>query len=184
VIPLDLPVPPQLEAAVGLPDTPARFFAVYWQPCGDEACYDDGRSSGTGNWRGYLAYLRHPAVALALAGFQLGSSDSEATHWLLIDRQQRQAHVGPWREVARVLREQWEESPAGPVVLSEEGVAALMRRIEEGFASRPLPSMAEIEAAMLERQRLEAEMATWLDATPQAEEAREAIRRLVEGNEG
>src|SRR5689334_13072129 len=64
VIPLDLPVPPQLEAAVGLPDTPARFFAVYWQPCGDEACYDNGRSSGTGNWTGYLAYVRHPAVAL------------------------------------------------------------------------------------------------------------------------
>lgn len=177
---LDIPVPPQIEAAVGLPDTPARYFAIYWHPCGDEAEYDDGRSSGTGNWTGYLAYVQHPAVALALAPFSLGSSDAEAVHWVLLDRQERKAHVGPWREVARVLREQWEESPAGPVVLSEEQVTEIMRRLEEEFLSRPMPTMEEIMARMAEQRRIEVEMVAWLDATPQAAAAREAIRRMAE----
>src|SRR3954469_13916504 len=156
--PLDIPVPPQIEQAVGLPDTPARYFAIRWHPCGDEAEYDDGRSSGTGCWSGYLAYVRHPAIAHALAPYHLGSSDSEATHWLLIDREERKAHVGTPREVARLLREQWQESPAGPVVLSEEQVAEIMRRLEEGFRSRPLPTMEQVMAAMQEQRLLEAEM--------------------------
>jgi hypothetical protein len=178
---LPVPVPPQIEAAVGLPDTPARFFALYWHPCGDEANFDDGRSSGTGNWPGYLAFVRHPAVCLALAPFHLGSSDEEATHWLLIDRQERKAHVGPWREVARVLREQWEEGPAAPVVLSEEELAEVMKRLEEEFRSRPMPTMEEITARMEEQRRIEEEMIRWLDATPQAAEAREAIKKMVQG---
>lgn len=180
---LDIPIPPQIEAAVGLPDTPARYFAIYWHPCGDEANYDDGRSSGTGNWTGYLAYTRHPAVALALAAYHLGSSDQEATHWLLIDRRERRAFVGSWREVARFVREQWQESPAGPVVLSEEEIAGIMRRLEEDFRSRPMPTMEEITARMLQQRRLEEEMIAWLDVQPQAEKAREAIRRMVEGSE-
>lgn len=177
---LDIAVPPQLEQAVGLPDTPARYFAIFWHPCGDEAEYDDGRSSGTGNWTGYLAYVRHPAVALALAPFNLGSSDAEAVHSLLIDRRERKASVGPAREVARFLREQWLESPAGPVVLSEEQIAEIMRRLDEEFRSRPMPSMQQVMAAMQEQRRLEAEMVAWLDASPQAAAAREAIRRMTE----
>jgi hypothetical protein len=185
VIDLDIPVPEQLAATVGLPDTPARFFAIYWHPCGDEAEYSDGRSSGTGNWTGYLAYTRHPAVCLALAPYQLGSSDQEAEHWLLIDRRDRKAHIGPWREVARFLREQWQESvPSGPVVLSEAELAELMRRLDEEFRSRPMPTMEEITARMAEQRRLEEDMVRWLDATPQAAAGREAIRRMVEGDKG
>lgn len=179
--PLDIPVPPQLEAAVGLTDTPARFFAIYWHPCGDEACYDDGRSSGTGNWTGYLAFTRNPAVCLALAPFDLGSSDAEPEHWLLIDRKARRAFVGPWREVSRILREQWEESAAGPAVISQEEWAALVARLEEEIRSRPMPTMAEITARMEEQRRLEDQMVRWLDSTPQAAAGREAIRRMVEG---
>lgn len=178
---LDIPVPPQLEAAVGLPDTPARYFAIYWHPCGDEAEYDDGRGSGTACWSGYLAYVRHPAAALALAPYHLGSSDEEAAHRILVDRRERKASVGTSREVARFLREQWEESPAGPVVLSEEQVAEIMRRLEQDFMSRPMPTMEQIMAAMREQRRLEAEMTAWLDATPQAAAARDAIRKATEG---
>ena len=44
-------------------------------------------------------------------------------------------------------------------------------------------TVAEIEAAMRERQRIEAEMIAWLDATPQAAEARKVIQQLVEGED-
>src|SRR5436309_11533950 len=33
-----------------------------------------------------LAYVRHPAVALEIASYHLGSSDQAAEHWLIIDR--------------------------------------------------------------------------------------------------
>jgi len=59
---LPIPVPPQLETALGY-EGDARFVAFYWEPAGDEAMYDDGRISGTGCWTGYLAYVDHPAVA-------------------------------------------------------------------------------------------------------------------------
>jgi hypothetical protein len=179
VISLDIPVPPQIEAAVGLPDTPARYFALYWSPCGDEVNFDDARSSGTGTWTGYLAYTRHPAVAFALASFNLGSSDQEAEHWLLIDRRERKAFVGTWRDVARKLREQW--PPQEPVTLSKEDWTALIDRLDAEFRSRPMPTMEEITARMEEQRRLEEAMVTWLDATPQAAAGREAIRRMVEG---
>jgi hypothetical protein len=180
--PLDIPVPPQIEAAVGLPDTPARYFAVYWSPCGDEANYDDGRNSGTGNWTGYLAYTRHPAVAFALAPYNLGSSDQEAEHWLLFDRRNRKASIGPWREVSRFLREQWPAQE--PITLSQEDWAALIEKLDAEFRSRPMPTMEEITARMEEQRRLEDEMVRWLDATPQAATGREAIRRMVEDCEG
>ena len=84
---IDIPVPPQLERAVGYGGQ-ARFFGIYWG-AGDEAYHDDGRRSGTGNPHAYLAFIRHPAVALPLAGHDLGSSDDEASEWLLIDRRDR-----------------------------------------------------------------------------------------------
>jgi len=140
---------------------------------------DDGRCSGDGHWSGYLAYTRHPAVGLALAPYHLGSSDEDATHWLLIDRQERRAYVAPEAEARRVLHEQWPAAEA--VLLSEDEVQALMDRLEAEFRARPLPSMEQITAAMEAQRRLEEEMVDWLDQTPQAREGLEAIRRMVEG---
>ena len=177
--PLTILVPPQFEAAVGYHGD-ARYVAIHWTPCGDEAVYDDGRISGTGHWTGYLAWVRHPAVALELAPFHLGSSDSEATHWLVIDRRTRKAFVAPSQEARRVLHNQW---PAVvPAVISQEEWEALFGRLEEEFSSKPMPTMEEIEAHIREQRRVEEEMVRWLDAMPEAQAAREAIRRLVNGD--
>ena len=66
-----------------------RFVALYWEPCGDEACYDDGQSSACGmsdNWL-YLALIRKPELADWLHGhdIRLGDSEREAQHVLLVD---------------------------------------------------------------------------------------------------
>jgi hypothetical protein len=176
---LDVPVPPMLERAVGFPGD-ARFFALYWG-AGDEAYFSDGRTSATGNPHGYLAFIRHPAVALPLAGHDLGSSDDEATEWLVIDRQSRRAYVAPVAEARRFLREQWQESRVVPAVLSQEDFAALFDQLRRDFASKPTPTPAEVMAAMKEQQRLESEMRAWLDATPQARRAGEVMRKLTDG---
>jgi hypothetical protein len=84
--PLPAPVPPMLAKAIGHTGD-ARYVAFNWTPYGDEAEYFDGRRSATGNWQAFLAYIQHPAVSPLLEGYDFGSSDSEATHCLIVDRE-------------------------------------------------------------------------------------------------
>jgi len=55
--------------------------------------FDDGRHGGTGDWDGYLAFIQHPALAIALQGIALRDSDNEASSWLILDRQTRELFV-------------------------------------------------------------------------------------------
>lgn len=69
---------------------PRRYVALFWTPVGDEACFDDGQSSACGlsdNWL-YLDLVRRPDVAAWLDenGIHLGSSEQDAEHWLIVDR--------------------------------------------------------------------------------------------------
>jgi hypothetical protein len=87
-----------------------RLVALYWEPCGDEACYDDGISSACGmsdNWL-YLAFIRQPDVKLWLDenGIHLGNSDEEARHWMVVDALTDEVHAAPRSEAFRILRTQ------------------------------------------------------------------------------
>jgi hypothetical protein len=86
ITPLKAPVPPMLATAIGYKGD-ARFVSFHWTPYGDEAEYSDGRLSATGNWQAFLAYIQHPAVSPHLRDYDLGSSDSEAMHALILDRE-------------------------------------------------------------------------------------------------
>lgn len=93
--PLDAPVPPMLEAAIGY-DRLARWVGFYWQPAGDECCWDDGQHSLCGaHWPAYLAYTQHRAVWPHLALYDFGSSDEPARHTLLLDRTERRLYAAP-----------------------------------------------------------------------------------------
>jgi hypothetical protein len=66
-----------------------RFVALFWEPCGDESCFDDGVSSACGltdNWM-FLALVRRPDVGgwLDANGIHLGNSEQPAPHWLVAD---------------------------------------------------------------------------------------------------
>jgi hypothetical protein len=95
-----------LEHAVGYTGA-ARFVSFYWIPGGDEAYYDDGQRAGTGNWQGYLAYVDHPAIHPLLAAYDLGSSDAEGTHSLILDRTERRLYVAQRRDAQHFLAQQW-----------------------------------------------------------------------------
>lgn len=83
-VPLDIPVPPNTATAFGYPGS-ARHVAFFWEPIGDELCYDDGRIAGTGDWHAFLRYRTHPHIAPSLAGWNIGYSDEEPDHWLVLD---------------------------------------------------------------------------------------------------
>ncbi|HYH69257.1 MAG TPA: hypothetical protein VD866_31480 [Urbifossiella sp.] len=84
-----------------------RFVGLYWEPSGDESCYDDGVSSACGmtdNWL-FLGFGRRPDVAAWLSGngLHLGDSEAEAKHWLVVDGVSGEVHAGHWRDARRVL---------------------------------------------------------------------------------
>jgi hypothetical protein len=119
--PLNVPVPPMLDAAIGYKGK-ARFVSFQWTPYGDEADYSDGRVSATGNWQAFLAYIQHPAVSPFLEAYDLGSSDSEGKHALVLDREQFKVFIAPVKEAAKFLREQW--PPQQPIRMSQEDYVA------------------------------------------------------------
>lgn len=87
-----------------------QFVSLYWEPCGDEACYDDGISSACGmsdNWL-YLAFIRKPPLAdwLDEHGIRLGDSEREAQHLLVVDTHTGDLYAAGRREAVSVLVEQ------------------------------------------------------------------------------
>jgi hypothetical protein len=97
-------LPRNWERAFGY-DGEARYVAFYWTPVGDEAMYDDGQVSGDGNWRLFLT-LRHQHPELDQC-YNVGDSDIEADHWLLLDRETRELGVLSKAVAQARLRQQW-----------------------------------------------------------------------------
>ena len=103
-LPFTLPV--RFAADFGYRGT-RRFFGVYWEPCGDEVCCDDGEVSACGlHAHGpFLAFVHDPGVAawLSANGVRLGDSESTARHWLVVDGRTRCVYAGTWREARSAL---------------------------------------------------------------------------------
>ena len=116
--------------------------------------YDDGYCSADGSWWGFLQFVRHPNVVPWLAGCDLGSSEDEATHWLLCDLESREVYIGERAEVKTFLANEVkkyvpEETPANSrVEISPEEIGELLTRIREELQQVPVPSVAEIQGRM------------------------------------
>jgi hypothetical protein len=108
--PVDLPLPPDFCLTLGFRGD-ARYVGFYYSPLGDQLVATDGVNSGTGQTWAYLGYKRHRAVAPLLAPFDLGSSEDDAVHMLLIDRERNVATVAPVNEARTFLAEQHPPAP-------------------------------------------------------------------------
>lgn len=189
---LVLPIPPMLEAAMGYPEGGvAKFVAFYWLPAGDEACFDDGQLSGTGEYEGYLFYPQHSAVWPKLKGYDFGSSDNYGQHQLLLDREMRQFYAGTNDAVSRVLFEQWQglaQNPPGAEAVPLEGPSETavsptypllaLESLREGeppglaevakllgeFGELQPPTEEQIAAYRTHRRQIMAGLAQWLAA--------------------
>jgi hypothetical protein len=87
-----------------------RLVALYWEPCGDEACFDDGVTSACGlcdNWL-YLDYVRLPNIERWLRdnGIHLGNSDEPARHWLVVDALSNDLYAAPVAQASAIVRTQ------------------------------------------------------------------------------
>ncbi len=164
VHPLPVPVAPMLESAIGY-DGEARFVGFYWMPAGDEAMVDDGERSHDGNWRAYLAYIRHPRVRLALVDYDVGSSEYPAKHWLVLDRRERRLYALPEAHARHLLRDQ--HPPRGePVALSREAWERLtdeLNRHMQAIMNDPEHHRLVLEQ-MAREDTLTRELHQWLDS--------------------
>ena len=161
---LNIPVPPApiLEQAVGYRNyRNARFLALWWEPCGDEAMVSDGLVTFTGLWPGYLAYVQHRAVHSQLAGYNLGSSEDPAEYRLIIDLEKRQAFIAPCKEAEGLLTSQWGTSREKPVAISSEEMEKWLADLSEQLSN--FPSMDELLSQMAEDQKHVATLQHWLD---------------------
>ena len=160
---VSLRVPPMLEAALGYTGT-ARYVAFYWG-AGDEVYWDDGWRSADGEWAGWLAFMRHWSVSGVLAPYHFGDSDTEATHWLLLDRHTRTCSVGTAAAVARVLQR---DNPAPETALGAVEASDLTdfdwENIVESFEELPMTITSdEIHEGLEAHARLVRDMTIWLD---------------------
>jgi hypothetical protein len=151
----------------------ACYVAFYWMECGDEMVYSDGRLSADGHWHAWLVFTQHKSIAPHLEGYNLGNSDEEATHWLLVDRETCAMYVGSPGEVIDVLREQYADQaaacePQGAVIPDEITLEDFGSLIET-FVEVRGPQPEEIIEAMRRRDRLTEELRLWLDEKPQQE---------------
>lgn len=158
--------PPMLEEAIrysGISD----FVAFFWEPSGDEACFSDGMTTlcGAGHW-GYLGFVNHPSVYLLIftKGYDFGSSEESARHWLLLERKTRRLWVGNRGRVeqflrANALRHHLDQMLVIPSDLtSEQFIEIVERRFQNSE-----PSIQEIQAAIEREAQTVQQLRIWLD---------------------
>lgn len=162
---LVLRCPPQLLEAVGC-HTARRFVALYWTPFGDEVCWTDGEVTATGSWHPFLVFLHHPRAAAHLDHFDFGSSESEATHWLLVDRMDHSLRVGSVEDVAAFL---WPRTKtidsaddARAVPLSVDVVLGSLREVRSDPV-RDAQMRADAMENIRREQMLTEQLTRWLD---------------------
>jgi hypothetical protein len=102
-------LPPGFLAAFGYAGG-RRLVALFWEPCGDEACYDDGQSYACGmadNWL-YLGFIHRADVGRWVDEnrINLGNSDEAARHWLVADTATGDLYAAPRREAHAVVHRQ------------------------------------------------------------------------------
>jgi hypothetical protein len=157
---LKAPVPPMLAKAIGYKGE-ARYVSFHWTPYGDEAEYSDGRLSATGNWQAFLAYTQHPTVSPLLQDYDLGSSDSEAKHALLLDREKLELLIAPVKEAQVFLTEQWPPEP--PLRMSQEAYLAKISAALKSVKQTDNIDIEGIQRRIDEQYALIEDMQRWLD---------------------
>jgi len=76
-----------------------RFVAVWWSCFGDELGYDDGEISAVGvsdHWV-WLDHVHQLGIEQWLLDqdFDLGSTEDEETHWMIVDAKHNVAYIAP-----------------------------------------------------------------------------------------
>jgi len=135
--------PPEFWAAFGYTGQ-QRHVGLWWERSGDEASFCDGEYTVVGaEWAAYLTLVDHPRNwPLLDLDVELGDSDTEATHMLVLDREDPgAAWVAPREATKRWLHEQ-----AYPGELTEpEGTVELTPKLVDAALRHAFARLHEVE---------------------------------------
>jgi hypothetical protein len=154
---LNAPVPPMLAKIFGYYGD-ARYVAFNWTPYGNEVEYSDGQIHTSKDAVGFLHYINHPAVSPLLEEYELGNSETEAEHALILDTERQEVYIAPVREVETFLSGQW---PPHPMRMGQE---EHVPKIAIAVKGRGQPrDIEEIRRRIAEQSELNTTMLQWLD---------------------
>jgi hypothetical protein len=178
IVRLPLGCPAQLVELSGY-DGAGRLVAMWWTAIGDELMFSDGTITATGDYRGWLALCAHPLTRLFLNPYELGSSEHEAEHWLLVDRHLATLDVGLAYDVQALLATQPSELHALTAELSPTEAAALLEHAFEDHAARERAKTPEQRGSdMRARYEREQELLRGLEAV--LDEGMQTVIELLE----
>jgi hypothetical protein len=97
-----------------------------------------------------------------LAPYDLGSSDGEGRHALIVDRTERSLYIALRADAQRFLAQQWPK--AEPVTLTQEEWIAMVETVrKQAQRSRGDIDMEEIQRRIEEQYALVEALQEWLD---------------------
>jgi hypothetical protein len=100
---LNLDVPPMFEQALDYRGD-ARFIAFFCShPLERTIFYTDGQMTQPGNYQAWQLWVLHKSTLSELWNYNFGREKTPATHWLLLDRDERDFYVGCAGQVERFL---------------------------------------------------------------------------------
>lgn len=166
---LDIPVPPApiLENAVGyLVKEPPRWLALWWERCGDEVMYSDGRLMSTGDWHGYLTWV--DSCASVLRGYELGDSETAALHCLVIDLVDRVAYVTDLCTGRLFVSRQWPiptDERGKPLRLTHQQYVDLARETRAALIQSVRDTCTTIADQMRAQRQAVDDLINWLQSS-------------------
>ena len=161
--------PPEFWPALGY-EGEARYVAVYWEQCGDEAAWADGRVAFAGAfWPAYQSLMHQNFSPGHPYHWLLGASDAPAIFWLIIDRETEDAWLVPADQAEEILRRQW-PAPVGDAADLDMSALLAMLSAEPAMtvaanAAGPI-TVQQIEQAIADEERDFQALIAALDARP------------------
>ena len=157
-------MPPGLAAIFGY-RADSRFVGFHWEPSGDDVIFDDGRYLGTGDGWAFVAYRNHQSVSPHLEAYNLGYSDVDAEHVLVIDRENDLAGIIEVAAARTFLKSQHPPPPQLSPEQLEQARRAVIDAVSQGWREQQVDSET-IRRIMDERRRALAQMIAYLDRWP------------------
>lgn len=156
LLPLLVPVPPNLPEVLGY-QGPGRYLRLSFGPVDNTLLVGDGDCTfETGNWPGFLAFYKHPAVYPTLGPLCLGQSERTVRRHLLLDCLHHRLYAAALPDITRVLVS--ERPPVSPPEARPEPLHRQRNRFPSGL------SRHRLNEAHQEKRVATARMLAWLDA--------------------
>ncbi|MCC3570007.1 MAG: hypothetical protein EAZ94_27325 [Oscillatoriales cyanobacterium] len=176
---LPVPMPPMLPQMVRIGDI--QYFSIFYQ--GSKATWSNGKGMGTFSyWGVYAPLLEHPALAIYLEQYNLGSDDEPPESAILCDVGEQKMYVGNCREIDRFLQQQHSENKLPQ--LTQKDLEEALKTVENlSWEQMQRLGMFQIFGNSNPQARQEtAKMVEWLDGYITPDLIQQYVRLAERGN--